>query len=70
MAARGSPRKVATDTVCANGHPWSEGNNLYLDPNRPGHRVCRECRRIRDREITRFKRQFRKLNGIKRSQSL
>lgn len=41
-----SPR-TGTETHCKRGHEF-DSDNTYLRPN--GSRVCRECRRLRDRE--------------------
>lgn len=38
-------RNRATDTHCAQGHPWAERDNRYVRPGN-GRIQCRKCRRI------------------------
>jgi hypothetical protein len=40
--------KNARQTHCLRGHEFTP-DNTYIDPSR-GERVCRECKRIRDRQ--------------------
>ncbi|WP_420883183.1 hypothetical protein [Thermobispora bispora] len=48
-ARSGSPTAInARKRVCVRGHPLA-GANLRLRRDRPGHRECRECARLRRR---------------------
>lgn len=46
LRSNGLAAKNAAKTHCLNGHELS-GENLYVPPNRPDRRYCRECPRQR-----------------------
>ena len=51
-----SPSAMAAQrTHCPKGHPYS-GDNLYQYPTGRQHRLCRECQRLRNGYIRRYKR--------------